>query len=563
MSASKKKQQRKANAEASEELFSKKNGKDDKKESGVKYAIAGIVVAVALVLSIAVLVIQGFVAPNAAAMTIGSEKIYSHELNYYYINAYSNFVNQVGTEYASQLFGLDTSKSLKTQTYYADSSMTWHDYFLSTAKTSAQQIHMLADAAKAEGVTLDEEYETYVQDEMSGLADYVAENGYSMDSYLSAMYGKRMDQAEYERLVRNGYLASQYSEAKSEEFSSSYTDDDLTSYYNEHKNDFDLVTYRRYLVTAATEDGMTDTQKNEALNSARATAEAMANGSTSEAEFIAQVVTQKNKENAEAAANTAEGEESTEPTEYTGDQAESDTLQSEVAYSSFSTTNESSKAQAEWLFDEARTTGDVTTIDTTTGTYVFFFMERSRHDYNTVDVRHILVSFDSFDAEGNPIADDAENTDENTDSSTETTETTETTDAQKEAAEAEAERILAEWKDGAATEESFGELAKQYTDDSNGEQGGLYEQVYQGRMVTNFNDWIFGSGREPGDTGVISTDYGYHVMYFVGENDPYWMVQTRSAKASADYNAWAEAKFENYAMKDKSGLSNVGLANGR
>ncbi len=560
MSASKKKQQRKANAEASEELFSKKNGKDDKKESGVKYAIAGIVVAIALVLSIAVLVIQGFVAPNAAAMTIGSEKIYSHELNYYYINAYSNFVNQVGTEYASQLFGLDTSKSLKTQTYYADSSMTWHDYFLSTAKTSAQQIHMLADAATAEGVTLDEEYETYVQDEMSGLADYVAENGYSMDSYLSAMYGKRMDQAEYERLVRNGYLASQYSEAKSEEFSSSYTDDDLTSYYNEHKNDFDLVTYRRYLVTAATEDGMTDTQKNEALNSARATAEAMANGSTSEAEFIAQVVTQKNKENAEAAANTAEGEESTEPTEYTGDQAESDTLQSEVAYSSFSTTNESSKAQAEWLFDEARTTGDVTTIDTTTGTYVFFFMERSRHDYNTVDVRHILVSFDSFDAEGNPIADDVENTDENTDSSTETTETT---DAQKEAAEAEAERILAEWKDGAATEESFGELAKQYTDDSNGEQGGLYEQVYQGRMVTNFNDWIFGSGREPGDTGVISTDYGYHVMYFVGENDPYWMVQTRSAKASADYNAWAEAKFENYAMKDKSGISNVGLANGR
>lgn len=557
MSASKKKQQRKANAEASEELFSKKNGKEEKKESGAKYAIAGIVVAVALVLSIAVLVIQGFVAPNAAAMTIGSEKIYSHELNYYYINAYSNFVNQVGTEYASQLFGLDTTQSLKTQTYYADSSMTWHDYFLSTAKTSAQQIHMLSDAAKAEGVTLSEEYEAYVQDEMSGLADYVAENGYSMDSYLNAMYGKRMDQAEYERLVRNGYLASQYSEAKSEEFSSSYTDDDLTSYYNEHKNDFDLVTYRRYLVTAATEDGMTDTQRNEALNVARATAEAMANASTSEAEFIAQVVTQKNKENAAAAANTAEGEEATEPTEYTGDQAETDTLQSEVTYSSFSTTNESSAAQAEWLFDEARTTGDVTTIDTTTGTYVFFFMERSRHDYNTVDVRHILVSFDSFDAEGNPIADDAENTDENADSSTETT------DAQRDAAQAEAERILAEWKDGAATEESFGELAKQYTDDSNGEQGGLYEQVYQGRMVTNFNDWIFGSGREPGDTGVISTDYGYHVMYFVGENDPYWMVQVRSAKASADYNAWAEAKFENYAMKDKSGISNVGLANGR
>lgn len=549
MSASKKKQQRKANAEASEELFSKKNGKKgDGKDSGAKYAIAGIVVAIALVLSIAVLVVQGFVSPNAAAMTVGSEKIYSHELNYYYINAYSNFINQVGTEYASQLFGLDTTKSLKTQTYYGDNSMTWHDYFLNTAKSSAQQIHMLADAAKAEGVTLNEEYEAYVQDEMTGLAEYVEENGYSMDSYLSAMYGKRMNQAEYERLVRAGYLASQYSAAKSEEFSASYTNDDIIAYYNENANDFDHVTYRRYLVSANTEDGMTDTQKNDALNAARTTAEAMATASTSEAEFIAQVVAQKNKENAAAAANS----EDTTTTEYTGDQAESDTLQSDVSFSSFSTTNESSKAQAEWLFDSARTTGDVTTIDTTTGTYVFFFMERTRDNYNTVDVRHILVSYDSFDAEGNPIADDAES-----DSSTDTT------DAQKDAAKAEAERILAEWKSGAATEESFGELAKQYTDDSNGKQGGLYEQVYQGRMVTNFNDWIFGSGREAGDTGVISTDYGYHVMYFVGDNDPYWMVQVRSAKASADYNAWAEARFENYAIKEKSGISNVGLANSR
>lgn len=551
MSASKKKLQRKASAEASEELFSKKNGKKggkDDKESGVKYAIAGIVVAIALVLSIAVLVIQGFVSPNAAAMTVGSEKIYSHELNYYYINAYSNFINQIGTEYASQLFGLDTTKSLKTQTYYGDSSMTWHDYFLNTAKTSAQQIHMLADAAKEEGMTLDEEYEAYVRDEMTGLAEYVEENGYSMDSYLSAMYGKRMDQAEYERLVRTGYLASQYSAAKSEEFSASYTNEEITNYYNENSNDFDHVTYRRYLVSANTEDGMTDTQKNEALNAARATAEAMANASTSEAEFIAQVVAQKNKENAAAAANS----EDATTTEYTGDQAESDTLQSDVSFSSFSTTNESSVAQAEWLFDSARATGDVTAIDTTTGTYVFFFMERTRDNYNTVDVRHILVAYDSFDAEGNPIADDAEN-----DSSSDTT------DAQKDAAKAEAERILAEWKSGAATEESFGELAKQYTDDSNGEQGGLYEQVYQGRMVTNFNDWIFGSGREAGDTGVISTDYGYHVMYFVGENDPYWMVQVRSAKASADYNEWAEARFANYAIKEKSGISNVGLANSR
>ena len=34
-------------------------------------------------------------------------------------------------------------------------------------------------------------------------------------------------------------------------------------------------------------------------------------------------------------------------------------------------------------------------------------------------------------------------------------------------------------------------------------------------MVKNFEDWCFDSSRSVGDTGIIETEYGYYVMYFI------------------------------------------------
>lgn len=84
-------------------------------------------------------------------------------------------------------------------------------------------------------------------------------------------------------------------------------------------------------------------------------------------------------------------------------------------------------------------------------------------------------------------------------------------------AQTEAQRILDEWKAGEMTEDSFGALANEHSDDNGGNvtNGGLYEDVYLGQMVKNFEDWCFEEGRQTGDTGIVKTEYGYHVMYFV------------------------------------------------
>jgi len=34
-------------------------------------------------------------------------------------------------------------------------------------------------------------------------------------------------------------------------------------------------------------------------------------------------------------------------------------------------------------------------------------------------------------------------------------------------------------------------------------------------MVKNFNDWCFDPNRQVGDTGIVQTDFGYHIIYFV------------------------------------------------
>ena len=82
------------------------------------------------------------------------------------------------------------------------------------------------------------------------------------------------------------------------------------------------------------------------------------------------------------------------------------------------------------------------------------------------------------------------------------------------AAKATAEDLLKEWKSGKATAESFGELANKHSKDGGSNtNGGLYEDVYPGWAVKEFNEWCFDAERKAGDSGVVKTDNGYHVMY--------------------------------------------------
>jgi hypothetical protein len=115
----------------------------------------------------------------------------------------------------------------------------------------------------------------------------------------------------------------------------------------------------------------------------------------------------------------------------------------------------------------------------------------------------------------------------------------------------QAEEILAEWKAGEATEDSFAALAEQYSSDTGSNtNGGLYEKVYKDQMVAAFNDWCFDPDRKTGDTGIVESDYGYHIIYFAGENIPYWQVQVQSLMMTEAYESWYDGVLPNYEMSN-------------
>ena len=131
-----------------------------------------------------------------------------------------------------------------------------------------------------------------------------------------------------------------------------------------------------------------------------------------------------------------------------------------------------------------------------------FFNENEAHyaegnitkDAKYVDVRHVLLQPEGGETgeDGYPVF----------------------TDEAWEACRQKAEELYNNWQNGDKSEESFAQLAKENTDDGNGDVGGLYENVYKGQMVAEFEDWCFDNARQAGDHGLVKTRYGYHIMFF-------------------------------------------------
>ena len=203
----------------------------------------------------------------------------------------------------------------------------------------------------------------------------------------------------------------------------------------------------------------------------------------------------------------------------------------------------------EWLRDDAREAGDITALvyeststdddgnetKTLKGYYIVLFQECNDNTtaHALTNVRHLLVQFEGG----------------TTDSSTGSTTYS---DEEKAAAKEEAEKLLQQWKDGEATEDSFAALANEYSDDGDGTTGGLYEDIYRGQMVTNFENWCFDEARKAGDTDIVETEYGYHIMYYVsGSDQNYRDYMVSNDKLEKELTEWQQALIDGIKLEEK------------
>lgn len=487
------------------------------------YTIGFAVVLVALlVIAVTVGVTQtitnsGVREKNSVAMTIGDHEINSVEMNYYFMDAVNNFYSQYGS-YAA-MFGLDTSKPLNEQITNEEEGLTWADDFLSTAKETAVAAYAMKDAAEAAGFALSEEEQSTLDNQLATLDLYAVMYGYAdADAYLKAFYGNGASKESYSEYMTTRTLADSYYNSYSD--SLTYTDADLRAAEEDNYNAYSSYSYNSYYVAASKflTGGTTDEEGNTTYTEEETAASVAAAEEAAKALASGEYASVEELDAAIAALEINEGQDA-KSTVYT------DTLYASV-----------NSLYQDWITDDSREEGDMSTFaytyastaedgsetTVTNGYYVVFFQGANDNTFPLANVRHILVT-----PEHNH-EDDEEHEDGETYSEEELA-----------AAKATAEEILAQWEAGDATEDSFAALANEKSADGDGATGGLYENVYPGQMVTNFNDWCFDESRKAGDTGIVESTYGYHVMYYVGDSETtYRDYQIESDLRSADVENW-------------------------
>lgn len=502
------------------------------KRKTITYWVVGIV----LVALVATLLVwdSGFFQKRAVAATVGSEQLTVGEMQYYYGMTRSNQVYQ--EQYMQQMytqFGMeytptfDSSKSDAEQIKDEESGQTWAAYFRETALDTAKQVIALNAAAKEEGYTLSAEGKTTMQDNIKSMKDQVKTGGWaSFGAYLGTAYGKYVSEGIYTSCQEKAALASEYQTHHQD--SLTYTTSQLAAYEQENPALLQSYDFRYAYIPGDPEvktgdDGeniaATDEEKAAATAAAKEKADALVNG-------VKAAAADKKEDSFNELVKTAVAEDSSyaDPT---------NNLQSGVLGNDLSTNG---AAYFEWLSDSARKAGDIEAISSGTGYYVVLFLKSELNDTPTVDVRHILIKAEA------PVDDE---TTADVDESTGTP-----TQEALDKAKADAQAILDEFNalpDDKRTADAFGKLANEKSEDGGSNtKGGLYRYVEEGDMVPNFDAWIFDSSRKSGDTGLVanvdegSSYYGYHVMYFVGQDGPKWHELAENSLRTDDMTKWME-----------------------
>lgn len=494
----------------------------EEKRSSILY---GVIALVFVLVTITVIVWKSnIIQKTAAAATIDGQKYTAAEVTFHYQNVYRNFINNNYTMLSYGVLSLNPNAPLSSQTLAeGDAAMlnlesdvvgqTWKDYFADQALEQMAAVQSVLKAAKDEGfqypASVQEDYDANMQD----LRDRAAASGVSVDRYLQANLGSLMTEKVYGQRLMATLQYEAYANAK--QASLTYSDTDLEDTYEANRNTYDRVNYESITVSGIA-DSTTDADGNTVDPTEEETAAAMAAAKAKAEEILAAC---RGGASLESLADPDNG----------------------VTYSHPETASYADNPTLTWAFDDARREGDTQVIENSASYTVALFHSKSRFEYNTVDVRHVLIRPEETTLSSEDEGYQAD------------------VDAKRADAKAKAEELYAQWTSGAATEDSFAELARENSADGNAAEGGIYTEVYQGQMVPTFNDWCFDAGRQPGDSGIVETDYGYHIMYFVGQSTPYWKVQVRTNLLNAEMDEWYDSFTQDHTItKSDSGMKYVG-----
>ena len=466
-----------------------------KKEKQVSL-ITSILIVAALVCFMASFPIRSYLTVHGTYVKVAGENISRLEFDYNYNMALNNYMNQYGT-YLSYM-GLDLTGDLSTQMY--SDSLTFKDFFEKMAVENIIQTKALKAEAKAAGFTYDatKDYEDY----LNYVSQAAEAAGMTEKQFVQENFGAYATTSRLKPIVMENLESSAYYDSVSDEKMPS--DEDAENYYAENKDSYDSIDYRMTVINAELPTEPTDlADKTEDTTTTDNTT-----GSTSTDSTTGTDTTTYEPSEAEIAYAMEQAK------------AEADTALKSIAKDGELKENAKRTSLAsvtrEWLFDESRKAGDTTVIEDETNNryYVLAFEKRYLDETPTVDVRAVILSNDG---------------------------------------DVSADSVLEEWKSGAATEDSFAELADKYnTASTTTSEGGLFEALSVSNVSDELKDWMTDSSRVQGDTAVIAPEgesYTY-VVYFIGTNEAEWMKSIKNTLLTDIMADYLEEITANYSVED-------------
>lgn len=439
--------------------------------------------------------------PASVVATVDGQKISIGMYDYYYASIVSYY-----EQYASYgYYSLDTTKDYSKQ-YTTDddgNKISWQKFFETEALKEVEQITTYYSKALEEGVTLTSAQKKTIDKQISTLKDSASQNDVSLDQYIKANFGTYCSEDTIRIMLEQYYLSANYKgKFKCE---TKVTDNDVDKYYNDHKNDYKKI---EFYYIASPYDATDDNSKNESIKTAEKIMAKM-----KDKKSVIALVPEVYSSYIDSQVKSSMAQDST-LTEKKAREEAVKSYESNVVTTVSGSDSPFDDKMNTWLFsDDTKVGSKKYYIDESAG-YIYIVLKTSKasvEEDETYTVRHILVAPES-----------------GSNSSSSTSEKTEYTDEQWAAAKKKADSILAKFNKTDKSEYEFAKLAEQYSTDSastssgsNDSFGGLYESVTLGQMVPDFEKWSIDDSRKYGDTGIVKSDYGYHIMFFINDCPEY------------------------------------------
>lgn len=575
------------NANAYREERKKRLAKNAKKSSKKSFdSVAATTVVIKALIAVALVAFLGFALMQFGvphkflpAVKVGDRTYTAAEYSFFYssvFNTYAEQSSQLSQSYGYTLFDYTKDPALQTTTDEDGNTITYDELFKKNAIKNIETSNYYLEKCEAENIQLSHEHEEEIAELMSQLKTTAESNNVSVSRYITLAYGKGLSVKSFEKLLKEQYLVAQYVENIEAECYDTLSDEELEAAYAADPSDYEAVDLRLFgfeiadyetekaeTTTNAAETTTTTAEETTVATEATTEAEETTAATEAEAETSAEETTAAETTTEAAPKEPGKTEQlANEMLSKITDEASFIKLAQEYAAEDEKATFANDTATlaksikksavasnigedlAEWLYSSERAVGDKRVYVADKYVYVIYVLKTTyRNDEPLVDARHILVSFDSVAAELSKTEGNTIDVTKKDDVETKTATTEDGAVISNEGTGYSTELVLETYKkaadirdkylSGEKTEDAFAALAEEFSEDTGsvGENGsgGLYAGIERGKMVKSFEDWVYDSNRQAGETGIVVTEYGCHVMYFVKQHEePAWKNDVRN-----------------------------------